>query len=104
MRDITAIIFLKLNLKLMNLRMQQFHFIEKSIEIFSRLCRHCARYVTTEGYYTFLIQSIIYEIYKQFDCRCNYTAGTFHYIMQHNSFFWQNYLAELLMKILHKYW
>ena len=47
MRDITPIIFLTLNLKLMNVRMQQFHFIEKSIEIFSRLCRHCARYVTS---------------------------------------------------------
>ena len=37
MRDNTPIIFLTLNLKLMNVRMQQFHFIEKSIEIFSRL-------------------------------------------------------------------
>ena len=47
MRDITPIIFLTLNLKLMNVRMQQFHFVEKSIEIFSRLCS--ARYVTYVG-------------------------------------------------------
>ena len=31
MKDITPIIFLTLNLKLMNVRMQQFHFIKKSI-------------------------------------------------------------------------